>query len=174
MLRCPLLSGEADCRRIGRSHRSRIAPESENGRKPRIVFFAKCLDLPTYPSRIKLSDLSTLPEYLLSAGGSFFELELRFFVSQNRVTPSTRPTGESKLFLPLDSHTHTHRVAMTSGVDLASGADHEHDHVLRPRPRKPQHSQLRQLTRMASDESDDKTHLTATPLENGHASGATR
>jgi sterol O-acyltransferase len=69
----------------------------------------------------------------------------------------------------------TSGVDLVSGVNLVSGIDHEpdHEHVLRPRPRKPQHSQLRQLTRMASDESDDKTHL-ATPLENGHASGATR
>lgn len=65
---------------------------------------------------------------------------------------------------------------MASGVDMVSGVDHdpEHEHVLRPRPRKPQHSQLRQLTRMASDESDDRTTHLATPLENGHTSGATR
>ena len=60
---------------------------------------------------------------------------------------------------------------MSSGAELANG--HDSDSVLRPRPRKPQHSQLRQLTRVSSNEIDEK-QLLAMPLENGQTSGATR
>ncbi|CAM1502782.1 Fc.00g075580.m01.CDS01 [Cosmosporella sp. VM-42] len=48
---------------------------------------------------------------------------------------------------------------MTSSADvMANGHDH-HDHVLRPRPRKPQHSQVSQVLRMSSA-SDADGHLT--------------
>ncbi|KAF7560792.1 hypothetical protein G7046_g3333 [Stylonectria norvegica] len=48
---------------------------------------------------------------------------------------------------------------MSSSADvMANGHDH-HDHVLRPRPRKPQHSQVEQVFRMSSS-SDADGHLT--------------
>jgi sterol O-acyltransferase len=46
---------------------------------------------------------------------------------------------------------------------------HDHDHVLRPRPRKPVHSQLSTITNL----SEVNNGLLQTH-ENGHASGMTR
>lgn len=56
---------------------------------------------------------------------------------------------------------------MSGSVDVMANG-HEQANLQRPRPRKPQHSQVSQLSRMSSNE-----HL-ATPLENGTASGMTR
>lgn len=68
-----------------------------------------------------------------------------------------------------------HDYGDANGIGIGNG----HDRVLRPRPRKPQHVQLRQLNRMASDESDggsgqQNQHLApegVTP-ENGQGSGS--
>lgn len=60
---------------------------------------------------------------------------------------------------------------MSSSADVANGHAHDaHDHVLRPRPRKPQHSQVKALSRMSSGEMDEGK---LTPGENGPPSGMT-
>lgn len=61
---------------------------------------------------------------------------------------------------------------MSSSADVAANghANNNHDHILRPRPRKPQHSQVSQLSRASSD--GDGHHLT--PTEGATASGMTR
>ncbi|KAI9155186.1 putative sterol O-acyltransferase 2 [Paramyrothecium foliicola] len=59
---------------------------------------------------------------------------------------------------------------MSSSADvMANGHSNNHDHVLRPRPRKPQHSQVSQISRLSSNEGDG---LLSAP-ENGTASGTT-
>jgi sterol O-acyltransferase len=71
-------------------------------------------------------------------------------------------------------------MSVSSGADITASNGHgghhhnsqDDDHILRPRPRKPQHSQLTQLTRLSSD--GDSTHLAVTPDAGGGASGMTR
>lgn len=64
---------------------------------------------------------------------------------------------------------------MSSSADVApNGASDGHDHVLRPRPRKPLHSQVKALSRMSSDEVDGVQQLSVPPAENGSTSGMTR
>lgn len=60
----------------------------------------------------------------------------------------------------------------SSATGMANGHDHN-DHVLRPRPRKPQHSQVSQVFRMSSA-SDGDGHLSATLGDGSTASGMTR
>lgn len=64
---------------------------------------------------------------------------------------------------------------MSSSIEtLANGNGHagEHDHVLRPRPRKPKHSQVSDVVRMTS--TSDGEHLMPDNASTGSASGLTR
>lgn len=64
---------------------------------------------------------------------------------------------------------------MSSSADILLPNGDTHDHVLRPRPRKPQHSQVTALTHMASDETDGISGQHLSPaVENGSTSGLTR
>lgn len=65
---------------------------------------------------------------------------------------------------------------MSSSIDaLPNGNGHagEHDHVLRPRPRKPKHSQVAEVLRMSTAE-DSEGHLMPDNVSTGTASGLTR
>ncbi|KFH41980.1 sterol O-acyltransferase-like protein [Hapsidospora chrysogenum ATCC 11550] len=70
---------------------------------------------------------------------------------------------------------------MSSSADVlaSSGAaprENSHDHVLRPRPRKPQHAQVSALSRMSSAEgetTETANHHTLTSTESGTGSGRT-
>ncbi|KAJ4329071.1 Sterol O-acyltransferase 2 (Sterol-ester synthase 2) [Fusarium piperis] len=64
---------------------------------------------------------------------------------------------------------------MSSSIDTATNGNAyagDHDHVLRPRPRKPKHSQVSEILRM-STASDDNGHLMPDNLSTGTASGLT-
>jgi hypothetical protein len=54
---------------------------------------------------------------------------------------------------------------------IVGGTGHDHDNVLRPRPRRPQRSQGSQMSRLTAMDADGSL---AAPLENGTASGMTR
>lgn len=59
---------------------------------------------------------------------------------------------------------------MSASADVMANGYDQHN-VLRPRPRKPQHSQVSQVSRMSSHDGDG---LLTTPMETGTASGMTR
>ncbi|KLP20231.1 acyl-CoA sterol acyltransferase [Fusarium fujikuroi] len=64
---------------------------------------------------------------------------------------------------------------MSSSIDpLPNGNGHagDHDHVIRPRPRKPKHSQVSEVLRMSTAE-DSEGHLMPDNLSTGTASGLT-
>ncbi|KAI6778507.1 sterol O-acyltransferase-like protein [Emericellopsis cladophorae] len=60
---------------------------------------------------------------------------------------------------------------MSSSADLVANGVDRHDHVLRPRPRKPQHSAVRALSRASSGENMDGQTPSSAAFENGSASG---
>lgn len=65
---------------------------------------------------------------------------------------------------------------MSSSIEaLPNGNGHagDHDHVLRPRPRKPKHSQVSDVLRMSTT-SDGEGHLMPDNVSIGTASGLTR
>lgn len=65
---------------------------------------------------------------------------------------------------------------MSSSIDpLPNGNGHvgDHDHVIRPRPRKPKHSQVSEVLRMSTAE-DSEGHLMPDNMSTGTASGLTR
>ena len=62
-------------------------------------------------------------------------------------------------------------VTMSTAIEPNGHAVELGDEVVRPRPRKPQHSQVSQVSRMSSNDGDGMLTL---PVENGTASEMTR
>lgn len=65
---------------------------------------------------------------------------------------------------------------MGSAAETTSSSQNNHndDHVLRPRPRKPQHAQVRDLAWMASNEGQEGKPAHLTPSDHDTLSGRSR